>query len=140
MANVRLDYAKAQLDIHNIEYYIKNETTGHIHCRRKSDDKLFQYYAITGSIVGSDKKGIHNLISILNDNDTDVEENEMIISIYDYMYTCSVKINGVTPSNEHDICFDFANTKTYEIMDFMKRHNIHRLIVCEDGGIEIYTR
>lgn len=69
-----------------------------------------------------------------------MDKNEMIISIYDCMYSYSVKINGVTPSNEYDICLEFGNTKTDKIIAFMKKHNIHRLIVCEDGAIEIYTR
>lgn len=74
------------------------------------------------------------------DTDSIIVRNEMIISIYDSMYCHSVKINGITPPNEYDICLEFDYTKTDEIIDFMKRHNIHRLIVCEDGGIEIYTR
>ena len=41
---------------HNIEYDLKNETTGHFHCHRKSDDKLFQFYAGTGKIMGYDRK------------------------------------------------------------------------------------
>lgn len=36
------------------------------HCRRKSDDKLFQFYAGTGKIQGYDRaRGIHALIKIL---------------------------------------------------------------------------
>jgi hypothetical protein len=66
--NSRIEYAIEQLEKHNIEYVLKNETTGHFHCRRKSDDKLFQFYANTGKIAGIDnKKGIHNLIEILDD-------------------------------------------------------------------------
>lgn len=67
MVNNRLDYAKKQLEINNIEYTVVNEISGHIHCRRKSDDMLFQFYANTGTIVNNDKKGIHNLIEILDD-------------------------------------------------------------------------
>ena len=63
----RIQYTIEQLEKHNIEYDLKNEVTGHFHCRRKSDDKLFQFYANTGKIVGIDKKGIHNLIEILDD-------------------------------------------------------------------------
>lgn len=58
-------YAKRQLELHNIEYALKNEATGHFHCRRKSDDALVQFYAGTGKIVGYDSlRGIHNLIKI----------------------------------------------------------------------------
>ena len=61
----RIAYAKRQLELHNIEYSLKNEATGHFHCRRKSDDALIQFYAGTGKIVGYDSlRGIHNLIKI----------------------------------------------------------------------------
>lgn len=66
--NSRIKYAIEQLEKHNIEYVLVNETTSHFHCRRKSDDKLFQFYATTGKIQGvSDKKGIHRLVEILDD-------------------------------------------------------------------------
>lgn len=64
----RIDYAIKQFESHGIEYSLKNEQTGHFHCRRKSDDKLFQFYAGTGKILGNDsKRGIHALIKILED-------------------------------------------------------------------------
>ena len=62
----RIKYAIEQFEKHNIEYYLKNETTGHFHCRRKCDDKLFQFYAGTGKIMGfENKRGIHALIKML---------------------------------------------------------------------------
>ena len=62
----RIEYAIKQFELHNIEYQLKNESTGHFHCRRKSDDKLFQFYAGTGKIVGYEhKRGIHALIKLL---------------------------------------------------------------------------
>lgn len=64
----RIDYAVKQLESHGIEYSLKNEQTGHFHCRRKSDDKLFQFYAGIGKILGNDsERGIHALIKILED-------------------------------------------------------------------------
>ena len=64
----RIQYAIQQFERHNIEYVLKNESTGHFHCRRKSDDKLFQFYAGTGKIMGiDDKRGIHALIKLLDD-------------------------------------------------------------------------
>lgn len=60
----RIAYAIQQLKAHNIEYVLKNETTGHFHCRRKTDDALIQFYAGTGKIVGRDIRGIHNLIKM----------------------------------------------------------------------------
>ena len=62
----RIAFAIKQFENNNIEYTLKNEATGHFHCRRKSDDKLFQFYAGTGKIVGvSNKRGIHEFIKIL---------------------------------------------------------------------------
>ena len=64
----RIQYAVEQLEKHNIEFVLKNEQTGHFHCRRKSDDKLFQFYAGTGKIMGfENKRGIHALIHMLDD-------------------------------------------------------------------------
>ena len=64
----RIQYAIEQFEKHEIEYTLKNEQTGHFHCRRKSDDKLFQFYAGTGKIMGYDKaRGIHALIRLLDD-------------------------------------------------------------------------
>lgn len=64
----RIEYAIKQFEAHNIEYVLKNAKTGHFHCRRKSDDKLFQFYAGTGKIQGfNNVRGIHNLIKILEE-------------------------------------------------------------------------
>lgn len=64
----RIEYAIKQFELHNIEYELKNEQTGHFHCYRKSDDKLFQFYAGTGKIMGEqNRRGIHALIKILAD-------------------------------------------------------------------------
>jgi len=63
----RLQYAMAQLDKHGIEYVLKNEVSGHLHCRRKSDDSLMQFWAGTGKIMGCEAKGIHNLIELLTE-------------------------------------------------------------------------
>lgn len=63
----RIAFAIKQFENNNIEYTLKNEATGHFHCRRKSDDKLFQFYAGTGKIVGvNNKRGIHEFIKILS--------------------------------------------------------------------------
>ena len=64
----RVAYAIEQFEKYNIEYVLKNEKTGHFHCRRKSDDKLFQFYAGTGKIMGCNKaRGIHAFIRLLDD-------------------------------------------------------------------------
>ena len=64
----RVRYAIEQFEKHNIEYVLKNEQIGHFHCRRKSDDKLFQFYAGTGKIMGFEgERGIHTLIKMLDD-------------------------------------------------------------------------
>lgn len=62
----RIAYAIEQFKAHGIEFQLKNEQTGHFHCWRKSDDKLFQFYAGTGKIQGfSQVRGIHALITML---------------------------------------------------------------------------
>lgn len=63
----RIAYAIEQFKKHDIEYYLKNEQIGHFHCRRKSDDKLFQFWASTGKILGyENRRGIHALIELLS--------------------------------------------------------------------------
>lgn len=62
----RIRYAIAQFEAHNIEFSLKNDETGHFHCRRRSDDKLFQFWVGTGKIMGYDRvRGIHALINLL---------------------------------------------------------------------------
>ena len=62
----RIKYAIQQFEKNGIEYCLKNEQTGHFHCLRKSDDKLFQFYAGTGKIMGyQNARGIHALIKML---------------------------------------------------------------------------
>ena len=61
----RIAYAMKQLEQHGIEYTLKNEATGHFHCHRKTDDKLIQFWAGTGKIMGyANLRGIHNLIRL----------------------------------------------------------------------------
>ena len=70
----RVQYAIEQFEKNNIEYELKNATTGHFHCRRKSDDKLFQFYAGTGKVMGYNNiRGVHALISILDDIRKEIE-------------------------------------------------------------------
>ena len=62
----RIQYAISQFEKYDIEYALKNEATAHFNCRRKADDKIFQFYAGTGKIRGHDiASGIHALIKIL---------------------------------------------------------------------------
>lgn len=61
----RIEFAIKQFEKNNIEYCLKNASNGHFHCRRKSDDKLIQFWASTGKILGESKRGIHNLIQML---------------------------------------------------------------------------
>lgn len=68
----RISFAIKQFEAHNIEYVLKNAENGHFHCRRKSDDKLFQFYAGTGKIQGYERvRGIHSLIKMLDDLPSD---------------------------------------------------------------------
>ena len=63
----RIQFATEQLNKHDIEFSLKNEQSGHLHCRRKSDDKLIQFWASTGKIMGHEVVGIHNLITLLTE-------------------------------------------------------------------------
>lgn len=64
----RVQYAVKIFEENGIEYVLKNEQTGHFHCRRKRDDKLFQFYAGTGKIQGEEnKRGVHALVDILTE-------------------------------------------------------------------------
>lgn len=64
----RIQYAIEQFRANNIEFSLKNAQTGHFHCRRQSDDKLFQFWAGTGKIMGHEReRGIHALIKLLLD-------------------------------------------------------------------------
>ena len=66
----RIEYAVAQFKKHDIEYRLMNPQTGHFHCHRKSDDKLFQFYAGTGKIQGvENERGIHALVRMLDDGE-----------------------------------------------------------------------
>lgn len=58
----RIEYAIAQFKKHDIEYQLKNAAIGHFHCWRKSDGRLFQFWAGTGKILGYKNRGIHLLI------------------------------------------------------------------------------
>ncbi len=64
----RIAYAEQLFKTLGIEYQLKNESTGHFHCWRKSDGKLFQFYAGTGKIQGyTDRRGIHALEKLLKE-------------------------------------------------------------------------
>ena len=58
----RVDYAIEQFKKNDIEYQLKNKSIGHFHCWRKSDGRLFQFWAGTGKILGYNNRGIHLLI------------------------------------------------------------------------------
>ena len=52
----RIKYAIEQFDKNGIRYSLKNEQIGHFHCWRKSDNKLFNFYASTGKIQGEENR------------------------------------------------------------------------------------
>lgn len=63
----RISYAINQFELNNIEFVLKNDQIGHFHCKRKSDGKLFQFWAGTGKILGYDRlRGIHALLKLLS--------------------------------------------------------------------------
>lgn len=58
----RVEYAIKQFERNNIEFQLKNAEIGHFHCKRKSDGKLYQFWAGTGKILGYRNRGIQLLI------------------------------------------------------------------------------
>lgn len=68
VANMTIREILEAADRNNIEYVLKNDATGHFHCRRKSDDALVQFWAGTGKILGYTQRGIHNLIHICEED------------------------------------------------------------------------
>ena len=58
----RIEYAIQQFEKNGIRYELKNRGIGHFHCWRKSDGKLYQFWAGTGKILGYRNRGIHLLI------------------------------------------------------------------------------
>lgn len=61
----RIKYAIQQFKNNNIEFQLKNPAIGHFHCWRKSDGRLFQFWAGTGKILGYQNRGINLLIKEL---------------------------------------------------------------------------
>lgn len=61
----RIKYAIRQFEENGLNYSLKNEKTGHFHCWRETDNRLFQFYAGTGKIVGRNIRGIRSLVRIL---------------------------------------------------------------------------
>lgn len=61
----RIEYAIQQFEKYEISYKLKNQGNGHFHCWRKSDNKLFQFWASTGKILGYNNRGIALLIKEL---------------------------------------------------------------------------
>lgn len=86
----RISYAIEQFEKYGIEYCLKNTTTGHFHCWRKSDGKLFQFYAGTGKIQSCNARGIRSLIRILTEDSGSEpkrvrEEESLFESVLNYM-------------------------------------------------------
>lgn len=62
----RIQNAIHRFEAAGIRFQLKNQQTGHFHCWRKSDGKLYQFYASTGKIQGHNRaRGIDAMIKIL---------------------------------------------------------------------------
>jgi hypothetical protein len=65
----RLEYAKQQLELNNIQYHVIDEEKTFIECKRISDNSWLKYYASSGCILGyPDFRGIKSLIMLLKQN------------------------------------------------------------------------
>lgn len=58
----RIEFAIQKFEENEIKYELKNEAIGHFHCWRKSDGRLYQFWAGTGKILGYRNRGIRLLI------------------------------------------------------------------------------
>lgn len=61
----RIEYAIKEFEKNGIRYELKNDSIGHFHCWRKSDGRLYQFWASTGKILGYRNRGIKLLIKEL---------------------------------------------------------------------------
>lgn len=110
----RIRYAIQQFEKNNIEYELKNEQIGHFHCRRKCDDKLFQFYAGTGKIQGENRRGIHNLIKILTKSKPQTQYDRLRGMSVEEMAEFLVEI-GHTECIPDEVKKEYANSdKSYK--------------------------
>ena len=70
----RVEYAIKQFKKNEIRYELKNPAIGHFHCWRKSDGRLYQFWAGTGKILGYKNRGIHLLIRELTKSGWEKED------------------------------------------------------------------
>jgi hypothetical protein len=62
----RIAYAEQQFSSRGIRYSLKNAEIGHFHAWDASG-RLHQFWASTGKILGSNRRGIHNFIKLLEE-------------------------------------------------------------------------
>lgn len=66
--------------------------------------------------------------------------NELIVSIYDSGYRTNIALNGkiqILDEETMDEMSEISYLDNDGLAEFCKRHNIQRLIICEDGDILI---
>ena len=60
----RVAYAIEQFEAKGIRYSLKNPNIGHFHAW-DAKGNLYQFWASTGKILGTNRRGIHHFIKIL---------------------------------------------------------------------------
>lgn len=60
----RIAYAIEQFEAKGIRYALKNSEIGHFHAW-DANGQLRQFWASTGKILGSNRRGVHNFIKII---------------------------------------------------------------------------
>lgn len=89
--------------------------------------------------------------AILDEPEADVVEMNdiMIVSMYDGGYLYSMTVNGrlITDNDDSDdddpykiwkaFCYPMDRYKALQIMN---EYNVSKVIICEDGGIEIFRK
>lgn len=134
----RIAYAIEQFEKHGIEYSLKNAQIGHFHCRRKSDDKLFQFYAGTGKIQNEKRKrGIHALIRILDDIKSQPRGSVSLTNGHIDSSLCCETCNYYdNDRNDQPCCScnDFNNWKTVSCEDKISKGDICVYYYAEGNG------
>ena len=54
----RVQYATEQFEENGIAYELKNKAIGYFQCWRRSDGRLYQFWVVTGKILGNRNRGI----------------------------------------------------------------------------------
>ena len=142
---MRLEYIEHLLKQYNIEYRVVNPNSGHMHCYRKSDSKLFQYYAGTGKIQGiSNVRGSHALVSLLTGKSVDdvvVETSSVqLMPTDDEQRFDTIKGNSMIKTDDDKLTADDFRAGEYILYQNGNRFELGKIKrLCDDGAFVWYS-